>query len=96
MQLIDADGDARVDLLATVDGLAGYFPLRFGAEPSEVGWDQRSFQRYTAAPSFNLEDPEVRLVDLTGDGVTDAIRSGSRLECFFNEPKTGWGETALG
>jgi hypothetical protein len=32
-------------------------------------------------------------VDLDGDGGTDAIRSGIRLECFFNDPKEGWKET---
>ena len=46
------------------------------------------------APSFNLEDPEVKLVDLDGDGVTDAIRSGSRLEVFLQRSRSeGWGET---
>lgn len=88
VQLIDADGDGRIDLLATVEGLSGYFPLRFGGL-----WDKRSFKHYETAPSFNLEDPEVRLVDLTGDGVTDVIRSGTRLECFFNDPKQGWKES---
>jgi RHS repeat-associated protein len=88
VQMIDADGDGRIDLLVTQPGLSGYFPLRFGGM-----WDRKSFQRYEVAPSFNLEDPEVKLVDLTGDGVTDAIRSGSRMECFFNDPKQGWKET---
>ena len=88
VQLVDANGDGRVDLMVTTDGLAGYFPLRFGGM-----WDARSFQRYQVAPSFDLKDPEVRLVDLDGDGVTDAIRSGSRLECFFNDPKEGWNRT---
>ena len=50
---------------------------------SDGSWARRSFRPYRLAPSFDLEDPEVRLVDLDGDGVTDAIRSGSRLECFF-------------
>jgi RHS repeat-associated protein len=90
VQLIDANGDGRIDLLVTTDGLSGYFPLRFGGL-----WDHRAFQRYVKAPSFNLEDPEVRLVDLDGDGVTDAIRSGTRLECFFNDPKLGWNGTRL-
>lgn len=85
VQMIDADGDGRVDLLVSRPGLAGYFPLRFDGL-----WDRQSFQRYEYAPSFNLEDPEVKLLDLTGDGVTDAIRSGSRLECFFNDAKKGW------
>ncbi|MGL5942559.1 MAG: SpvB/TcaC N-terminal domain-containing protein [Waterburya sp.] len=88
VQLIDANGDGRIDLLVNREGLSGYFPLRFGGL-----WDKRSLQRYQFAPSFSLEEPEVKLVDLTGDGVTDAIRSGSRLECFFNDPKQGWKET---
>lgn len=85
VQLLDADGDGRIDLMASPNGLSGYFPLQFNGE-----WDRRSFQRYNRAPTFSLEDPEVRLVDLDGDGVTDAIRSGARLECFFNDPKEGW------
>jgi RHS repeat-associated protein len=88
VQLIDANGEGRIDLLVTGDSLNGYFPLRFEGE-----WDRRSFRRYEIAPSFNLEDPEVKLVDLTGDGVTDAIRSGSRMECYFNDPLLGWKET---
>jgi hypothetical protein len=88
VQMIDANGDGRSDLLVTTPGLSGYFPLRFGGL-----WDRRAFQRYRTAPSFNLEAPEVRLVDLDGDGVTDAIRSGTRMECFFNDPHQGWNGT---
>jgi RHS repeat-associated protein len=88
VQLIDANGDGRIDLLVTKEGIAGYYPMRFGGL-----WDRRAFQRYRVAPGFNLEDPEVRLVDLDGDGVTDAIRAGTRLECFFNDPIEGWNET---
>ena len=88
VQLIDANGDGRTDLMVTQRGLAGYFPLEFGAT-----WDRRSMRKYETAPGVSLEDPEVRLIDLTGDGVTDVIRSGSRLECFFNDPESGWGET---
>ncbi len=88
VQLLDANGDGRMDLLITSGALPGYYPLQFGGL-----WDRRSFQRYRTAPSFDLEDPEVRLVDLDGDGVTDAIRSGSRLECFFNHPQEGWSRT---
>jgi hypothetical protein len=84
VQLIDADGDGRIDLLATSNGLSGYYPLQCTGE-----WDRRAFQRYEHAPSFSLADPEVKLVDLNGDGVTDVIRSGTRLECFFNDPKNG-------
>lgn len=47
------------------------------------------------APAFNLEDPEVKLTDLTVDGVTDAIRSGTSFECFFNRPEKGWDKPQL-
>jgi Insecticide toxin TcdB middle/N-terminal region/Insecticide toxin TcdB middle/C-terminal region/Salmonella virulence plasmid 65kDa B protein len=85
VQLLDANGDGRADLMVSGGATTGYFPMRFGG-----GWDRRSFRPYRAAPSFLLEDPEVHLVDLDGDGVTDAIRSGARLECFYNHPQHGW------
>jgi hypothetical protein len=85
VQLMDANGDGRLDLVVHNDVLSGYFPLAFSGE-----WDRRSFQRQKAAPSFSFADADVALVDLDGDGVTDAIRSGSRLECFFNDPLQGW------
>jgi RHS repeat-associated protein len=90
VQLVDAEGDGRIDLLVQQNGLSGYFPLSF-----EGLWDRRSFQRQRLAPSFSFADPEVQLVDLNGDGVTDAIRSGERLEHFFNDPKEGWKYTRL-
>ena len=88
VQLLDANGDGRVDLLVTTPKISGYFPMGFDGL-----WDRSSFHRYKVAPSFNLEDPEVRLVDLNGDGVTDALQSSIRFNCFFNDPETGWGET---
>jgi RHS repeat-associated protein len=88
VQLLDADGDGRTDLLVSRPGLSGFFPLQYGGF-----WDAHSFRAYATAPSFNLHDPEVRLLDLDGDGVTDALRSGSRLECFFNDPHQGWHES---
>jgi RHS repeat-associated protein len=83
VQLLDANGDGRADLLVSSGPLAGYFPLEFGAT-----WS--AFQQHRNRPSFRLDDPEVKLVDLTGDGVTDVIRSGTRMECYFNDPEAGF------
>jgi RHS repeat-associated protein len=88
VQLMDADGDGRIDLVVSRDGLAGYYPLRF-----DGCWDRASFRPYRPGPTFSLEDPEVKLVDLDGDGVADLIRAGSRLVCAFNDPDGGrWHE----
>ncbi|HLG75342.1 MAG TPA: FG-GAP-like repeat-containing protein, partial [Ktedonobacteraceae bacterium] len=86
-QLIDADGDGHIDLMVFNERFAGYYPLAAQQQP-----EQRSFQPYRVAPSIDLKDPEVRLVDLTGNGVTDALRTGTRLECFFSDPIQGWND----
>jgi RHS repeat-associated protein len=90
VQIVDANGDGRADLLVTGGSPAGYFSLTHPA-----GWDRHSFERYEAIPSFDLGDPEVRMVDLDGDGYTDVLRSGSRMECFFNDPdrRLAWQRT---
>lgn len=85
VQMLDADGDGRIDLMVTAHPMAGYYPLNQDAK-----WDSRSFRPYRFAPSFSLKDPEVKLLDLDGDGVTDALRSGTGFECFFNDPHNGW------
>jgi RHS repeat-associated protein len=89
VQMMDADGDGRINLFVnSVNGLSGYFSLK-----NEGLWDKKSFKKYKQAPSFSLQDPEVKLLDLDGDGVTDVLRNGSRLECFFNDPDVGFYKT---
>src|SRR5262245_56303967 len=64
VQLVDADGDGRADLLVAADSQAGYFPMTFAG-----GWSRRSFQPYRQAPSVGINDPNVKLIDLDGDGL---------------------------
>ncbi len=87
VQFIDADGNGRADLLVSRPNLEGYFPLEFDGH-----WDEQGFVPYQQAPSVSFADPEVKLIDLTGDGLTDALRTGTSLECYFNDrdPDQAW------
>ncbi len=85
VQMLDADGDGRIDLMVTDGALTQVYPLNFDGE-----WDKPVSKPSAAVPSFNLEDPEVKLVDLDGDGVTDAIRSGASMEVFIYDRTKGW------
>jgi len=88
VQMLDANGEGKADLMVNKVGLSGYYPLKYNGE-----WDRRSFQKYNVSPSFSLQDPEVRLFDLDGDGVTDALRTSTRFECFFQDSHEGWNRT---
>jgi RHS repeat-associated protein len=87
VQLLDANGNGRADLMV-IDGLRnGYYPLTFRGE-----WNERGFVRYRSAPTVNLDAPDVRLMDLDGDGVTDALRTGPQFELYYNDPDYGWSD----
>jgi len=69
--LADFDGDGAVDLLAAGEDEA----LRYWARSSADAFAEEV--SVDGALSFDLEDPNVRLVDLDGDRRTDVIRTTS-------------------
>ena len=83
VQLLDADGDGRCELVVSGGRTAGDFRLRFGP-----AWGR--FHRYERAPVFAFKDARMRLVDLDGDGVTDIVQAGDRPQCYFAVPGDGW------
>lgn len=94
VQLMDADGDGRIDLVVAKAGMNGYFPLNHNGQ-----WDSQGMKRYKTAPSFSFADPEVKLLDLSGDGITDVLRGGSRFEQYYQQSYAngslkaeGWGQ----
>ena len=88
VRVLDANGDGRADVFAA--DLGASFPLMTSANAAK-----EPVQLYAKLPTVSLDDPQVRLVDLDGDGLTDIMRSGSRFECFFNamSPKQAWDRT---
>lgn len=83
VQLADMNGDGRADLL--VLARQGYFPQSFLGD-----WSAEAFVRYSESPAVTFDDAELRLIDLDGDGVVDALRTGVDLELFLNDPRRGW------
>jgi len=85
VQLADMEGNGSVDLLVTTPGATrGYYRNTFAGE-----WS--SFQPYRETPSFNLEDPNVALVDLDGDRRIDILATFPNHFVFVqNLGADGW------
>ncbi|HEX2270692.1 MAG TPA: SpvB/TcaC N-terminal domain-containing protein, partial [Pyrinomonadaceae bacterium] len=62
----DMGGDGRVDLLVHSGSLPGFFEMT-----TEGTW--KTFKPYDVFPGFDLANPNVRLMDLTGDGSSDVL-----------------------
>jgi RHS repeat-associated protein len=86
--LADADGDGLAELLAGEEP-AGWYRL----DPARALAPQ-GFERWSRAPTFRWDDPQVRLTDLNRDGVADVLRTDGRLECFIADPRQGWRQAA--
>lgn len=84
-QFIDANGDGLADVYVAGVQQVGYYP-----SDGRTFWSNERFKAYREAPAFSLTSPSVRLIDLDGDGLTDILRSGTRLECYFNDAFKGW------
>jgi RHS repeat-associated protein len=85
VQIADFDGDGRPDLLVTDGTRGGHYPLA-----GDGGWDRAAFVAHRRAPPIDLDHPDVALVDLDGDGVIDALRTGVDIELYYNAPGEGW------
>ncbi|MBI2985751.1 MAG: VCBS repeat-containing protein [Deltaproteobacteria bacterium] len=85
----DIAGDGMADLLVEASPLAGFFE----ATP-DGGW--KTFKAFEKFPSISLSDPNIRMVDLTGDGRTDALMTADHhflwFECLGEE---GYGQAQI-
>jgi RHS repeat-associated protein len=72
----DMAGNGQADLLVHKGSSWGFYE-----STNQGGWE--NFHTYKAFPSFNLNDPNLRLVDLTGNGKADALRTDDRSFTWF-------------
>lgn len=83
-QFLDLGGDGQLDAVTLEPPNAGFY------ERDRDGWSR--FVRLAKQPSVDLDDPEVRLVDLTGDGHADLlITQGGELSWHEAFAEAGFG-----
>lgn len=62
----DMGGDGLADLVVDAPPISGFYE-------STPDGQWKTFKRFQTMPSFNLSDPNTRLLDLTGDGLSDVL-----------------------
>ncbi|MCK9220598.1 MAG: hypothetical protein M0P47_11185 [Bacteroidales bacterium] len=72
-QLGDIDGNGQVDLRILSPGVSGYYEIE-----KDNCW--QTFHPFKSIPNIDLNDPNLRMIDLTGDGHADILITGDR--CF--------------
>ena len=72
----DMGGDGQADLLIMSGPQPGFFETT-----AEETW--QTFRPFELLPSFSLSDPNVRLFDVTGNGLSDAMQTANEQFIWF-------------
>ncbi|KAK3937414.1 virulence plasmid 65kDa B protein-domain-containing protein [Diplogelasinospora grovesii] len=84
--LLDLDGNGRLDVVRTELGRQGFYE-----RTDEGGWTE--FRAFASWPSVDQEDPNLRYLDLTGNGLADIVISQADNFLWFPALGTeGYGE----
>ncbi|WP_050787615.1 SpvB/TcaC N-terminal domain-containing protein [Rhodococcus jostii] len=88
-QLLDLSGDGRLDLATFEDPDPGFF-----ARAGDSGWEP--FRAFPGLPRLNWTEPNLRYVDLTGDGLADVLITGDDVHTFHRSlGEGGFGRAEL-
>jgi RHS repeat-associated protein len=84
-QFLDLAGDGQVDLAQMEDSVSGFYE-----RTQDADWEP--FQPFVSWPNLNTRDPNLRFVDLTGDGHADIlITEGEALTWYLSLAEAGFG-----
>ena len=75
-RLMDLSGDGQLDVVTLQEPNAGFFE-----RTEKKSW--ASWRRFQSLPQINWGEPNLKLVDLTGDGLADALITEDGLFTFY-------------
>ena len=92
-QLLDVGGEGRLDLVDLAPGAGGFYERAHDpADPDGLlaGWGR--YRPFKSFPVLDWEDPNLRFVDLTGDGIADIlITEDVAFRCYPSLGREGFG-----
>lgn len=88
-QLLDLSGDGRLDVVTLGDPTPGFFE-----RTPEGSWEP--FHTFASLPRLDWSEPNLKFVDLTGDGRADVLLTEEGLFTFYPSlGEEGFGEAVL-
>lgn len=83
-RLMDIDGDGRTEVVSLQPGMSGSW-----ARTRDRGWE--AFRPFRQVPTIDWNDPDLRMLDLDGDGIADLLLCRDEaLTWYPSEGSQGW------